>query len=171
MARIGAAAVVGTLACGLLPVGTQTAAASPARQKLCQGAFGSIEGVISNRTDRPGTRVFAEHGITNFWGPEPPEKIQPRAAAPWCVGSRFGLPAMQVDYLLPGEQVIDTRGAHYVNSAVIHFQAYYEFLTGNLKTSCSVDPHERGYHYTCETQRHASAPLDVTFVILIAASR
>jgi hypothetical protein len=165
-ACVGVAAVFAMVGCGSLTVGSQAAAA---REKLCQGAFGSIDGLISNSTEGRIKRVFDEHGSTNFWGPEPPEYVQPRATASWCVGSRFGLPAMQVEYLLPGEHIVDTRGTHYVGAAVVHFEAYYEFLTGDLKTACSLEQgSQRGYHYLCEVQR--TTDRDVRFLIAIGAA-
>jgi hypothetical protein len=66
--------------------------------------------------------------VTGFFSPEPGATIASGGASAWCVGSRFGVPAMNVTYRLSdGQQV--------------RFEAYCQAILGGLATGCVVsDP-------------------------------
>ena len=58
-----------------------------------------IPGVVINETGTHLKRTLVEHGPgTGFFKPEPPAEVPAHTISPWCVGSHFGVEAMQVDY-------------------------------------------------------------------------
>lgn len=129
----GACALIGV---GLLAVPwSDAAAAKQAGHKAKAAAvecstFGhtGIPGVVINETGTHLKRTFVEHGPgTGFFKPEPPAEVPANTISPWCVGSHFGVEAMQVDYVTP-------------NGERVHFLAYYASLTptGGLNASCSI---------------------------------
>jgi hypothetical protein len=119
---------------GLLTVaGSGAATAKQPTSQAEAAAFGcstfghrGIPGVVINRTDERLKRTFVEHGPgSGFFDPEPPAEIPAQYVDRWCVGSRFGVEAMKVDYVLP-------------NGEKAHFQAYYGVFGSGLWTSCSI---------------------------------
>ena len=96
-----------------------------------------IPGVVINETNVHLKRTFAEHGPgTGFFKPEPAAQVASKTVSPWCVGSHFGVEAMQVDYQLP-------------NGEKAHFLAYFRAVVGGLETSCSISK----THYGCAAEK------------------
>lgn len=91
-----------------------------------------------NETGGPLKRTFVEHGPgTGFFSPEPPAEVPGKTVSPWCVGSRFGVEAMKVNYKLPhGEEM--------------YFQAYYPVFGGPIQTSCSMSNARAGFGCAAE---------------------
>ena len=100
-----------------------------------------LAGAVLNQTNQNMKRTFAEHGHTGFFDPAPSEHIPPNDARGFCVGSRFGVEAMKVDYQMP-------------NGEKAHFEAYYQTFTGNLKTACSISDLRpgAGASYACAAE-------------------
>lgn len=139
--RIRAVIGVATL-CAVAGWGFASAAVSQAAPKRCQGTpvvGGELQGATKNDTAGPIKRVFDEHGVAAFWGSQPAHEIGVGHANRWCVGARFGVPAMKVDYRLS-------------NGQEARFQAYYKAVIGGLESSCTIGrPTHPGPDYGCST--------------------
>lgn len=97
-----------------------------------------IPGVVINETGTPLKRTFVEHGPgTGFFKPEPPAEVPAHTVSEWCVGSNFGVEAMQVDYVTP-------------NGDKAHFLAYFAAVVGGLNTSCSMSNARGAYGCAAE---------------------
>ncbi|MFZ0384906.1 MAG: hypothetical protein WAL22_04535 [Solirubrobacteraceae bacterium] len=85
-----------------------------------------IPGVVINDTNVALKRTFVEHGpSTGFFKPEPATAVAAKSVSnPWCVGSKFGVEAMKVEYELP-------------NHEKMYFETYYATFFGGLQASCS----------------------------------
>ncbi len=137
---IGAASAsaLAMLVASLIGAGTSQAA------KLCQGTLllgGELQGITHNDTGGAMKRVRAQPGVgTGFFNPEPASEIAHGASNSWCVGSHFGIPAMEVVYRLSDGQEV-------------FFDAYSPAVIGGLASGCNItDPHNGKVHtYTCST--------------------
>lgn len=147
----GAKAVAGvSTICALAGVGLWSVAGSDAATTKQAKATAAVEcstfahkgirGVVINETGAPLKRTFHEHGPgTGFFSPEPPAEVPAKTVSPWCVGSRFGVEAMKVNYKLPGGEEM-------------YFQAYYPvFGTTSIQTSCSMSNARAGFGCAAET--------------------
>ena len=136
--------VVGVaILCAVAGWGFASAAVSQAAPpKRCQGTpivGGELEGATKNDAVEPIKRTFDEHGVAAFWGPQPAHEIGVGQTDKWCVGARFGVPAMKVDYRLS-------------NGQEARFQAYYKAVIGGLESSCTISrPTHSGPDYACST--------------------
>jgi hypothetical protein len=100
---------------------------------------GELDGTTHNQTDHAMTRVSDEHGPTDFWEPRPAHEISAKGTDTWCVGSHFGIPAMNVTYKL-------SNGKH------VRFEAFFRPVIDGLESSCSIsDPTHPGPNYGCAT--------------------
>ena len=112
--------------------------------KLCRGTpvvGGELEGVTHNDTGSTMTRIHVQAGVgTGFFEPEPASHIAHGASNRWCVGSRFGIPAMQVTYRLSDGQEA-------------FFDAYSPAVIGGLASGCNITAARSGnlHKFTCST--------------------
>ena len=118
-----AATTLSMFGLSLLTTGVSQAA------KLCRGTpvvGGELEGVTHNDTGGAMKRVQVEHGVgTGFFDPAPAEHIAHDASNRWCVGSHFGIPAMEVTYRLSDGQKV-------------FFNAYSPAVVGGLASGCNI---------------------------------
>lgn len=135
-------AVVGVATMCVVAGWSFATAVSQAAPKRCQGTpvvGGELQGATKNDTAEPIKRTFDEHGVAAFWGSQPAHEIRVGHADRWCVGARFGVPAMKVDYGLS-------------NGQEARFQAYYKAVIGGLESSCTISrPTHAGPDYGCST--------------------
>ena len=104
--RIRAVVGVATV-CAVAGWGLATTAVSQGAPKRCQGTplvGGELQGATKNDTAEPIKRTFDEHGVAAFWGSQPAHEIGVGRMDRWCVGARFGVPAMKVEYRLSNGQ-------------------------------------------------------------------
>lgn len=146
-AVVGMATVCTMVGVGLFAVSGSDAATTKHAAPRAKAAAAScatfghtgIPGVVINETNEPLKRTFVEHGPgTGFFDPEPAADVSAKTVSRWCVGSRFGVEAMQVEYELP-------------DGAKVHFEAYYAAFVGGLNTNCSVTLRTR--YYGCAAER------------------
>ncbi len=137
---VGVVTAAAVIVVGLLAVpGSQAATptqAAPAVAAPSCSTFGhsGIPGVLINETNAPLQRTSVEHGPgTGFFNPEPPAELPAQDIRPWCVGSYFGVEAMQVRYRLPDHP-----------NSYASFEAYYAAVVGSLQTACSTNTNRYG---------------------------
>jgi hypothetical protein len=138
-----ALAAAGLTVLALLGTGLLTAGTSQARERLCRGTplfGGELDGVTHNQTGGDMTRVRAQPGVgTGFFEPEPAAHIGHNSSNRWCVGSRFGIPAMEVVYRLSDGQEV-------------FFDAYSPAVVGGLASGCNITGGPNKVHkFTCST--------------------
>ena len=141
-ALVGVSAIGAIVGVGVLVVpGSDAAATKQAKAAAVDcSTFGhsGIPGVVMNETGSSIKRTFVEHGPgTGFFKPEPPAEVPAKTVSRWCVGSNFGVEAMQVDYELP-------------NGEKAHFLAYFRAVVGGLETSCSMSNARGAYGCAAE---------------------
>ncbi len=135
VAGVAAMVVVGLMAVPDSQAATPKQAAPAVAAPECR-TFGhsGIPGVLINETNARLTRTFVEHGPgTGFFNPEPPAELPAEDVVPWCVGSNFGVEAMQVTYRLPDHP-----------NSYVTFQAYYAAVVGSLETACTTNTNRYG---------------------------
>jgi hypothetical protein len=134
---------VGLATLAVLGASLITAGAGQARERLCRGTplfGGELDGVTHNQTGGEMKRVRAQAGVgTGFFEPEPAAHIAHGASNRWCVGSHFGIPAMQVVYRLSDGQEV-------------FFDAYSPAVVGGLASGCTITGGPHNMHkFTCTT--------------------
>jgi hypothetical protein len=114
---------------GLLTAADSQAARARGAAKLCKGTpvfGGELQGTTKNQTGHAIKRVHVEHGPgTGFFEPEPAAEVRAEHHNQWCVGSRFGVPAMKVTYQLH-------------DGAQVEFGAYFKAVIGGMESFCGV---------------------------------